>query len=246
MRVLLLSDVHADGPGCPRQAALLAFLAREQADVLVLGGDIFQRWWHREEAFFPSYAPVVEALRRFPRVIAVGGNHDFRFPTWWVRHGGGEGGRTYAFAWEGWRVRVEHGDAVDRSPGYRALATVLRSRAASAALDRVALDRLWAWVGRALHEPHGDGNAGLLDLQRVWASGVVTGGEADIVVTGHVHVPVLERVRDASGARSGLWLNTGDFVQHFSYGELIDGEVRSWAWSPSGDPVLRASLRLAP
>lgn len=240
MRALLLSDVHADGPDCPRQAALLDFLAREEADLLVLGGDVFQRWWHRDAAIFPAYAPVVEALCRFPRVIAVGGNHDFRFPDWWRAHGGGEGGEVCDFAWEGRRVRVAHGDAVDRSAGYRALSAMLRSRGVATALDQLPMERLWDWVGRALHDPRGGGNDALLGLQRAWAHETLRQGEADVVVTGHAHVPALEHVGE------GVWVNTGDFVTHFSVGECTDAEVRLWTCLPGGTPKLRARLPLPP
>lgn len=240
MRALLLSDVHADGPACPRQAALLAFLAREDADLLVLGGDIFQRWWHRDSAIFPAYAPVVEALRRFPRVLAVGGNHDFRFPAWLRDHGGGEGGPTCDFAWEGRRVRAAHGDVVDRSLGYRALTGVLRSRILERALDGVPMSGLWDRVGRLVHDPRGGGNDALLDAQRVWAQETLGGGDVDILVSGHAHLPALERVA------CGVWLNTGDFVSHFSYGEFVGGEARLWTVSPAGVPSLRARVELPP
>jgi len=42
-------------------------------------------------------------------------------------------------------------------------------------------------------------------------------GEYDAVIIGHLHIPVFK------GMHGGIYLNTGDFIDHFSYGKLQNG-----------------------
>ena len=44
----------------------------------------------------------------------------------------------------------------------------------------------------------------------------------------------------------GLWLNTGDFVGHLTFGELTDGQVRLRAWSAEGPSRVIAARPLRP
>jgi UDP-2,3-diacylglucosamine hydrolase len=41
----------------------------------------------------------------------------------------------------------------------------------------------------------------------------------DIVVIGHLHLPILKEMK------GGVYLNTGDFIDHFSYGRLENGNL---------------------
>jgi UDP-2,3-diacylglucosamine pyrophosphatase LpxH len=96
-------------------------------------------------------------------------------------------------------------------------------------------------VGHALHEPRGQGNEALVAAQRAWARGLLARGEAQLVVCGHSHTPLLEALDG-----HGLWLNTGDFVGHLTFGELTDGQVRLRAWSAEGPSRVIAARPLRP
>jgi UDP-2,3-diacylglucosamine hydrolase len=41
----------------------------------------------------------------------------------------------------------------------------------------------------------------------------------DIVAIGHLHLPVLKKFDD------GHYVNTGDFIEHFSFARLADGDL---------------------
>ena len=41
----------------------------------------------------------------------------------------------------------------------------------------------------------------------------------DIIAIGHLHIPVIQSFS------KGIYVNTGDFIDHFSYARLADGEI---------------------
>jgi UDP-2,3-diacylglucosamine pyrophosphatase LpxH len=216
VRVALLSDAHLAGPDDPNQRALIAFLDTLEADRLCLCGDVFQHWWHWGEAPFVQYAEVIAALRRFP-LSFVPGNHDFHAASFF-RAMGADVGETLTYEWDGLRVHLEHGDAVDRSPGYRALSAVLRGRAFAALLDRVSPERAWSLLGRL--SGHGDvrPDPRLVAAQHARAGSI----DADLVVMGHTHAPELE----------GRFANLGDWVRHHTWLLVEDGVPSLRRWSP--------------
>ena len=46
----------------------------------------------------------------------------------------------------------------------------------------------------------------------------------DIVIMGHIHIPTLEHYEN------GIYLNTGDWIEHFSYGVLKEGKIELRYW----------------
>ncbi|HVX30001.1 MAG TPA: metallophosphoesterase [Nitrolancea sp.] len=72
LRVAFLSDFHVGGPGQGRNltSQALDLVAQEQPDLILLGGDYFDKGhWDNESGVF-------DALSAFPRVVGVLGNHD--------------------------------------------------------------------------------------------------------------------------------------------------------------------------
>jgi predicted phosphodiesterase len=41
----------------------------------------------------------------------------------------------------------------------------------------------------------------------------------DIVAIGHLHIPIINTLGN------GIYVNTGDFIDHFSYAKLADGTI---------------------
>jgi UDP-2,3-diacylglucosamine pyrophosphatase LpxH len=72
------------------------------------------------------------------------------------------------------------------------------------------------WVaGRSRARGH---DPALKDRMREHALERLRGGP-DVVMMAHVHVPELFR------SESGVYVNTGDWLTHFSYAVIRDGEV---------------------
>lgn len=206
MRVVIFSDAHVLGPDDPTHAALARWIATVEADALVLGGDVFQHWWHFDDAPFPAYAPLVEALlaRRLPLTV-LPGNHDFAAPRFFARHGATVPGpdgwvRT---SWDGRRVALHHGDLADDSAGYALATTLLRGRPFGALVDTLGPERGWRFLGRLTGHGKATPNPALVARQRACA--VAALGGADLVVFGHTHAPSVEAVGGGTWANSGEW-----------------------------------------
>jgi len=214
MRVVLLSDAHADGPDDPVQARLVAFLADLGADRLVLLGDVFHRWWEVRGRPFPAYEPLVAALAalaaRGTAVHLVTGNHDFApAPTLTALPGFTRSGPV-TVGLDGRSVALAHGDDAGRGAGVGALHRVLRSRAFDRALQAAGPALAWRVLGalagpveRRREPPHA-----LLAAQRAWAEARIREG-ADLVVLGHLHRPCVEPLGRGTLANPGAFRDGG-------------------------------------
>lgn len=222
MRVALVSDAHLAGPEDPGQARLLGWLAGLEADRLVLGGDLFEHWWHWGAEPFAAYRPVVEALRPWAgRLVVLPGNHDFHAPAFFAAELGavvpGPDGLVQE-AWDGLPVVLEHGDAADRSRGYAALSALLRGRAFGALVTALGPARAWSFLGGLVGRGRVAPDPALVAAQRARAAALAPAG--GLVVMGHSHAPTLE----AAGA--GRWLNLGAWLELGTWATVEDGEVR--------------------
>lgn len=225
MRAVLISDVHAAGRGCPRQQALIELLEQLRCDLLVLGGDVFQRWADDGRRPHVEIAPLCDAiLRAAPQLAFVPGNHDAAATGWFEGVAGARVGEELHLDLEGSRVRVSHGDEADSSRGYRALRALVRSRSAERLRAGLGAEATWRLQARFDHEPGGVPDPRLVDAQRALAARVLASGAADVVVHGHTHAPAREELP------GGVWLNLGDGVTHRTLGVIEDGAVRLLRW----------------
>lgn len=229
MKTLIVSDVHLQvgTKGADRRDAFVAFLRgidpSEYRRLIVLG-DLFDFWFEYRHVIFSGY---FEVLRAFAELRDAGvdlhlvcGNHDF----WAGRFLEDE----LAFSVhqdelrldeQGMRVRFFHGDGLNPDDWqYR-----LYKRFARAAPV--------VWAFRQLHPDLAMGVANFIangsralkhnkDLSkgpevaalRDFAVRTVESDNADVVVCGHSHYPVKEEIQ--SNGRSGLYLNSGDWLFH--------------------------------
>ncbi len=234
MRVVLLSDAHADGPDDPVQARLLAFLADLRADRLVLLGDVFHRWWEVGGRPFPAYDPLVAVLAaladRGTAVHLVTGNHDFApAPTLEARAGVRRSGPV-VLALDDRRVQLAHGDDADQGAAVATIRRVLRGRAFDRVLQAAGPAVAWRILG-VLAGPAARQRLPpdtLIATQRAWAEARIREG-ADLVVLGHVHRAWLEPLG------GGIWANPGAFRDAGRHLVLEDGIPRlARAWGEEG------------
>lgn len=221
MRVAILSDAHLGGPDDPAQALLGAVVETLEADHLVLGGDVFQHWWHFGGEPFPAYAPVVDTLRRRGIPLTVlPGNHDFHAPAFFAAALGARVPDADGYVratWDGVRVLLHHGDRADTSFGYAAVSAVLRGRPFAALVDTLGPAGGWELLRRLAGHGVVRENPPLIAAQVALAGRLLGEGEgADLVVFGHTHqagVHVLP---------GGRYLNAGAFptVVYVEGGEI--------------------------
>lgn len=226
MPVVIVSDVHCDGPASPTQADFLRFLAVTPCSTLVLLGDIFHAFAAPNGEAFAAYLPVLEVLAG-RHLVVLPGNHDWALPDFLAAgthvvtahpHRGSIGARV-DIGLGGLRAVLSHGDEVDQSWNYRSFHAVLRSRAFAAAVDAMGPKAAWSLLHR-LAGPLGGGkpNPELVAAQRAMAQDRLAAG-AELVVTGHTHAPCCENLP------GGVWLNPGDWVTHRTFGVVENGGV---------------------
>lgn len=229
--VYLASDIHLGAIPQERERAFIRWLhhAGSRAGMLVLNGDLFDYWFEYRTVVPSGYTRVLGVLAELSDgglpIHLLGGNHD-----WW-------GGRfleeeiglvfhrdPVRMELAGHRALVAHGDGVGPGDhGYKALKAVLRSG-------------LFNWCYRWLHPDLGSriarrasmtehrgaptpGEKNRSHVLQGWAAETLQADpELDLVVLGHTHIPLLERVEGA-----GWYLNCGDWVYHRTYAVLEEG-----------------------
>ncbi len=247
-RTLFISDVHL-GSKAAKTDYLLDFLRANEAETIILVGDIVDGWrlkrsWYWPQACNDVVQKLLRKARKGSRIIYIPGNHDEfmrDFPG--VHFGGievaqrhiheGADGKTYL---------VLHGDEFDVVVrNARLLAylgdwaydmAILVNIGLSAVRRRLGLP-YWSFSAWAkLQVKHAVNFIG--EFQRVVAD-EARRENADGVICGHIHHAVME---DIDGVR---YINTGDWVESCTaIAEHHDGTMELITWRElSGVPVIR-------
>lgn len=237
MRAALVSDAHAAGPLDQSQRSLVQWLERLEVDHLYLLGDIFHHWWGFEPVMQP-YAEVVEALakvrRRGTGITLVPGNHDFAVGRVLREEVGIEVRAAHTVELAGRRFLLAHGDEADASMGYRLTSAVLRGRAFAGLMQLLGPQRGYQLLARLAgsSRAHGGEPGPLLELQQAWARKRL-GVDADVVVMGHIHVPLVVPLPEGTVVHLGDWVEHRTWLRveddHFELVQGLDGRP----WTPA-------------
>jgi UDP-2,3-diacylglucosamine hydrolase len=219
-----VSDAHIGGGSHDAEQRLFRFLEsiRGRARSLYILGDLFEFWFEYNQAIpkpgFKALAELAELSRTGTHIGYLKGNHDFWFKDFWHRELGAEAADELDVTLDGKRVFLAHGDVLDRALVPQIFRVLMRSR-----ID--------GWLYSLLHPDIGIGLALsvarasrvkstkpriIADMAR-FAEGKLGSG-FDIVIMGHSHMPECRRF----GA--GVYINVGDWMTHFTYGVIRDGE----------------------
>jgi UDP-2,3-diacylglucosamine hydrolase len=234
MRKVFIADAHLRNPEDENYRQLLLFLdgLTGTTDTLFILGDLFEFWIGYRTPPFTHYFPVLERLRQLAdsgtHIVFFEGNHDFHmgpFFTETLRATVHRGPAVVTI--DGKKVYLCHGDQINgRDIGYRLLRFVLHNRLSGALVPIVpvrGVSSLAVWMSRASRQNRQwrPPNRDYLAMLRQFAAGRFSEGY-DVVITGHFHQPLLERMaRD--GERTLLLL--GDWITDYSYGEWVDGVI---------------------
>jgi UDP-2,3-diacylglucosamine hydrolase len=245
----VISDVHLGHASSDVERALLEYLRSlpGRAGSLLINGDLFEFWFEWRTVVPRAGVRVLAALMDLRDagvpVTMIAGNHDC-----WGGDVLREAGVDFLFGpllgpLGGWNARVEHGDGLraveDR--GYRVLRKVLRNRLAILAYRRLHPDfatrlAMGSSSTSRSYQPRDEGR-GLRDV----AAGVLAADPSlELLVYGHSHVAVLERM--ASG---NVFANAGSWLDAPTYLVVTPDRIamREWRGSPEG-PDLHALYRV--
>ncbi len=233
----IASDIHLGAVPRETERAFLDFLGHVGANAatLLIAGDLFDFWFEYGTVIPGRYFRVLAALAELAEagipVTLAGGNHD----AWGGNFLRDEVGvsfhdRPFITSLAGRPALVAHGDGLGRGDlRYRALKTVLRSRAAilgfRALHPELGLRLARAVSGTESRLESDEAARGRASFLESWASArFAEDPTLGWVVCGHAHMPV---VRACGLGR--YYLNAGDWIRHYSYITI----------SPAGEPTLQ-------
>ncbi|MFQ5453176.1 MAG: UDP-2,3-diacylglucosamine diphosphatase, partial [Candidatus Zixiibacteriota bacterium] len=121
------------------------------------------------------------------------------------------------------RLHLIHGDGLASSDkGYRLLKKIFRNRFNIWLYRKLPPD--WAIplakaVSSSSRKHSARQETTFASDYEVYAEKILNDGY-DIVAIGHLHMPIYKDYNN------GIYINTGDFIDHFSYARLADGKIR--------------------
>ena len=230
--IYFFSDVHL-GAGeqegeTQKEKKLLKFIEflKQEAHAVYILGDLYDFWFEYKSVIPKAHFFItckLGELAQKAKVTYLGGNHDFWVGEFFQR----QLGITYSekpisVIHQDKRIYLHHGDGlIKKDVGYRFLRRILRNPI-NITLFRLIHPDIAFWIAK--HTSHQSRayttikkfvNADL-DMQSFAQQKINEGHDA--VILAHTHLP------NKIELNGGQYLNTGDWIKHFSYVELRDGE----------------------
>lgn len=234
MAVYFISDAHLGSDEPQREQEKLAKLFRllemveSDGHKLYILGDLFDFWFEYKHAVPKKHLHVVFRLASLTEqdipVHYITGNHDFWLGDFLAEESGVIIHRdSFETAEEGLRLFLVHGDGLSPADWkYRAFVRFpLRNKLAIRLYRLIPVD--WgiplAKKVSSHSRLHTSGrDRKFLDDYEAYARNKLAEGY-DAVIIGHTHEPQFKKFEN------GIYLNTGDFITHFSYGRLEGGRL---------------------
>ncbi len=238
MRIYIASDFHLAFSATEREEQerndkVIEFLESllSKADILILNGDIFDLWYDWQNTIIKGYFPILKKLADLKeagcRLIFIAGNHDFWFGDFFRNYLDCEVHLEYfAETIDGKRVFVSHGDIYTSNDfRYHLFRNLLRNafvRSIFSILHPEIALKLGKLISRTSRRRNP--NPTKNDIKR--STGLDRFAQSksssyDQIILSHTHSPKIEKLQNGS-----IYINTGDWIIHNSYVEIIDGEAR--------------------
>nr|MBN2278271.1 UDP-2,3-diacylglucosamine diphosphatase [candidate division Zixibacteria bacterium] len=233
MAIYFFSDAHLGEADKEKERIkiekIYAFLdlVRADGEKLYILGDLFDFWFEYKNAIPKEHLQVVFHLAGLVEsgmeVHYISGNHDFWLGDFLSREVGIEIHRDQVETTEqGKRILLIHGDGISPSDkGYRVLKKILRNPVNIWLYQKLPVDwgiPLARYVaGKSRTYTSGRTLQFLKDYENYAAWQIKAGYDA--VIVGHLHYPIRKEIE------GGVYLNTGDFIENFSYGRMENGVI---------------------
>jgi UDP-2,3-diacylglucosamine hydrolase len=231
MTAIFVSDVHLRDGASVKSKLFIRFLQEVAAQFkrIYILGDLFDVWPGTNSFLVRNYESVLEVLKSLVNdgheLHYLEGNHDFRLGDYFTDK---LGIRVYPDAiieeWNGKRIFMAHGDMGNpHDMGYRALRYVLRHDWLQKAMHFLPEDFVYnvgaksSQLSRQYQKKAHRNDAKIRQIYRKAAENIFSNGY-DVVIMGHTHIP--DDVNSIVDGRSCRYINTGDWVSHFTYLEF--------------------------
>ncbi len=233
MALYIFSDAHL-GSGSPEKEAekvknfrRLIDIVKSDGNQLVILGDLFDFWFEYKHAMPKDHHHVLfmlhELIQKGIRIDYVTGNHDFWMDDFFETQLSFNIHQDYFdLEYDHLKLHLIHGDGLAKADsGYRFLKKILRNRFNIWLYRKLPPD--WAIplakkVSGSSREYTSRRDHTFAPDYKAYAERKLKEGY-QIVAIGHLHIPVCERLN------VGIYINTGDFINHFSYAKLKNGKI---------------------
>jgi UDP-2,3-diacylglucosamine hydrolase len=229
-----ISDVHLgvkSGLSTREQeSVLLNFLdeIKKDAKELIIVGDLFDCWIEYKQVvpkgFYRFFTKLEELQKEGTVVTYLSGNHDFWYGTYFKDEFGIEIiHHPISKDIDGKKFYIHHGDGLAyKDTGYKILKKILRNKFSQFLYSLVHPD-IGIWLAKksssTSRDYTGKKDFSPKDGMQDFAVKKIEEGY-DFVVMGHRHYAYTYK------EKNGLYMNLGDWVRIFSYGEFKNGEFK--------------------
>lgn len=240
MRAIFIADAHLKAATDDNYLQLLRFLddLDGEVDALYIMGDLFDFWLGFPSQPFRQFDAILDALERLVaggcRLVYFEGNHDFHLGDVFTKRLQAEihAGPAIEVV-QGKRLYLCHGDQINKDDRhYLLLRSALRSRVVAASVN--CFPPSWALKVKAKLQRRSQASYPvkrarwnyrkiLLDF----AASLQKQG-CDGLVAGHFHLALQEVLE----GRPFTLLSLGDWMGQYTYGEMLNGELRLMTYSP--------------
>lgn len=231
--ISVISDVHL-ATMASKAKPLLKYLKSIHPKTLVLNGDIIDSWRFSRNYFPKAHLKVIRQLIKMIEhgvsVVYITGNHDDVFRKFNnTRLGNFSIVNQLELITGDQRIWIFHGDVFDRiihnSPGLAKFGAAAYGLLTG--LNRILNSVLRVFGGKEmiLYKSMKDrilqDKKVLTNFEKAVANAALS-KNVDLVICGHTHIPVDKTIENEQGLVR--YINCGDWVEHFSAVECINGE----------------------
>jgi UDP-2,3-diacylglucosamine hydrolase len=230
--IYFISDVHLgmkhyDYKKLQEQLVINFFdkIIEEKAKELIIVGDFFDSWIEYKQVvpkgFYRIFSKIYDLVNSGIKITYLAGNHDFWRGKYLYDEFGIEMVNSHVERTiDGKKFFIHHGDGLAyKDTGYKILKVILRSKVSQFFYSLLHPD-FGLWLARSTssksryHTSQKDYSQkdGLKDaaMQKIKEG-------FDFVIMGHRHKPLM--IKEGNG----YYVNLGDWMKNFSYGEFVDG-----------------------
>ena len=213
MKRIVISDIHI-GSKYYKAEELTSFLKNEDYDQLILDGDILDLI--KAPIFTERAYNLLSAIDYSKEIIYVIGNHDVALMGFSGKNLFGiKFVESYEFEESGRKFRIEHGDKYETGLIHYNFSMRIISVIQDWLEHAFNVDLTSWFVNRKIKKRK---------LRRIWDI-LDRNKDVDVIVMGHSHCPeAIIWVDERQNIKT--YVNSGDWVSHQSYVEIIDGVIR--------------------
>ncbi|NQT65831.1 MAG: UDP-2,3-diacylglucosamine diphosphatase [FCB group bacterium] len=235
MNVYIASDFHLkfteNAEDLQRRKKVIDFLdsIKEDADLLILNGDIFDLWFVWKKFIIKGYFPILLKLHQLRekgvRIVFIAGNHDFWFKDFLTGTLGIEVYKdNFCETIDGVKTFISHGDKYTSNDlRYQIFRRMIRNKFIMWIFGNLHPDfalNIGKNMSRSSRKQQptdeilNKRERGLIQFAKEKLN------ETDLVILGHSHLPKIENYKN------GVYANAGDWIKNYTYLKLENGKIK--------------------